>query len=83
MKASKKEMEALHGALSKHFNAVLENPPEEGVSPAMLNTIRQFLKDNGVGVELKGDEDALENLRSKVPFKSPQSIEDVEEELRH
>jgi hypothetical protein len=83
MKATKKEMDALHGVLSNHFKSILQNPPEEGLSPAMLNTIRQFLKDNGVGVELTGDEDALSKLREAVPFKSPESIEDVEAEFRH
>jgi len=45
MKASDQELGALHGALAKHFVKELETGE---LTPAMLNTIRQFLRDNNI-----------------------------------
>lgn len=74
MAASKDALNALHAALAKCFTDALgRSYTDEQGNPAappasLLNTIRQFLKDNGIEAEMKPG-GALDNLhKASLPF---------------
>ena len=78
--ASQKELGSLHGRLASLFKEILENgevvvDKQTGeavkVTPgaSTLNTIRQFLKDNGIS-SVKEHDPAMEQLAQALPFHS-------------
>lgn len=77
MPASSESLGQLHVALSRAFGDILENgvttTDDEGKavkvtpSPAYLNTIRQFLKDNGIEA-IRTPGSPLDNLVNQLPF---------------
>lgn len=66
MKASPKDMEALHGLLCKILTNELQNAEE--VTPALLNVARQFLRDNNIEGTAQ-DSDYFEALVEALPDK--------------
>ena len=65
MTADRKTVEGLHGALAK---AMQERLKSGEATAADLNVIRQFLKDNGVGLGLAPNAEELDKLREQLPF---------------
>jgi LysM repeat protein len=81
MSAPKTKLEKLHDTLADHFTDILEKGVEKTVnkktgeveevslSPAILNVIRQFLKDNDV-ISAAEASNPLKELHNKLPFLS-------------
>lgn len=62
--ATEQELAALHGALARQMANMLNG--EEPVSPATLNAIRQFLKDNGI--DCSGSENPdMQDIAAALP----------------
>lgn len=64
-KATDQELAALHGKLAKAYQRALEN---EEVSPALLTSAANFLKNNGISC-VTTEDDELKQLREKVTEK--------------
>lgn len=71
MTADKKALEALHAALATVLTTKVKG---DEVTAADLNVARQFLKDNGIGLVHRANEEELDKLREALPFKSASAL---------
>lgn len=77
-KATKEALDALHGALAK---SLADKIAKGEATAADLAVARQFLKDNGVDAIPRDNDNALDKLRSSLPFATPAGVE--EEQYSH
>lgn len=66
-KASEALLGELHGVLAKTWAKKLKEAPET-LSPAELNAIRQFLKDNGISCDPSNNQDIKDMVDALPDF---------------
>ena len=63
-KADEKELSGLHGTLAELLRQDLSDPEKR--TPAFMNVVRQFLKDNNINCNGE-DNDVLKDIRDRLP----------------
>lgn len=75
-KASEDLLGEIHGLMAKNFLRKLQEHPDD-ITPSELNTMRQFLKDNGISCDPAANEDLSGILKLLPSFDKQEAVESV------
>jgi hypothetical protein len=67
-RASEQLLGEIHGILAQNWAKKLREAPET-ITPAEFNTIRQFLKDNGISCDPEANSEIQDMVRALPEFK--------------
>ena len=70
-RATREDLKELHGLLCESIFAYMRGVPPGKHKPAMLELIRQFLRDNGITKNLQSAQDVSESLEELTDLSIP------------